>query len=61
MCEKCDYSKAECCIYIEPLTKEYYFKHRTDEWDNTDKCFVHERIYISYCPWCGRPLSDNKI
>lgn len=45
-------------IYIDPLTNEYYLDIETSEWDEYDDGFIHQREYISYCPWCGRKLGE---
>lgn len=59
MCNLCDENSYECEIFVEPLTGEYYLNHQTSQWDYYDDDFVCDRIYISYCPYCGRKLGDN--
>lgn len=54
MCKYCDYDYADNCIYIDPLDKQYYIDVQTNEWDEYDDDFVHQRVYIDYCPWCGK-------
>lgn len=60
MCEYCDgkHEYSYCTIYKEPLTGDYYLSIRTSEWDNVDDDFVYEQLFIDYCPWCGRKLSE---
>lgn len=47
-------------MFINPLTKEWYMSYETGEWDVLDGGYVHEKIYINYCPWCGRELAKGK-
>lgn len=58
MCNRCDYDSSDNQIYVDPLTNEYYLDIETSEWDEYDDGFVHQREYISYCPWCGRKLGE---
>ena len=60
MCNRCDYDSPDNRIYIDPLTNEYYLDIETSEWDEYDDEFVHQREYISYCPYCGRKLRGRK-
>lgn len=59
MCNYCEENSPECCIYIDPLSNDYYLDIETSEWDYYDDGFVHQREYINYCPWCGRKLADE--
>ena len=57
MCRYCDYKNIhDNNIFIDPLTNEYYLDVLTSEWDSYDDDYVHQKIYISYCPFCGRKL-----
>nr|DAJ75750.1 MAG TPA: NADH-PPase NADH pyrophosphatase zinc ribbon domain [Bacteriophage sp.] len=56
MCKYCDQHSNDCCIYSDPLTKEWYEDIETFEWDDYDDGFVHQKNYINYCPYCGRKL-----
>lgn len=47
-------------IYQDSLTGDWYIHHRTCEWDKYDDDYVYDKIYINYCPWCGKKLI-NKI
>ena len=58
MCNRCDYDSPDNQIYINSLTNEYYLDIETSEWDKYDDGFVHQKEYISYCPWCGRKLGE---
>lgn len=60
MCKYCDQHSNDCCIYSDPLTKEWYEDIETFEWDDYDDGFVHQKNYINYCPYCGRKLMENK-
>lgn len=59
MCQYCDYNSNECCIFIDPLNRNYYLDIETSEWDEYDDEFVHQREYVNYCPWCGRKLKEE--
>ena len=59
MCNYCDENSYECCIYIDPLSNDYYLDIETLEWDYDDDEFVHQKEYINYCPYCGRKLNNN--
>lgn len=60
MCKYCDQHSNDCCIYFDPLTKEWYEDIETFEWDDYDDEYVHQKNYINYCPYCGRKLTENK-
>lgn len=60
MCKYCNSTSNECEIFFEPLTHEYFLDIQTSEWDAYDDDWVHQKEYISYCPWCGRDL-ENKV
>ena len=47
MCRCCDYNSSDCAIFQNPLT---------GEWDIYEDEFVHDKIYINYCPFCGERL-----
>ena len=58
MCEYCDYESKYNEIYQDPLDGTYYLEF---EWDD-DNDYVHQRLYINYCPYCGRKLdAKNNI
>lgn len=50
MCNYCEENSPECCIYIDPLSNDYYLDIETSEWDEYDDGFVHHIEYINYCP-----------
>lgn len=60
MCKYCDQHSNDCCIYTDPLTKEWYEDIETFEWDDYDDGYIHQKNYINYCPYCGRKLMENK-
>lgn len=60
MCKYCDQHSNDCCIYFDPLIKEWYEDIETFEWDDYDDEYVHQKNYINYCPYCGRKLAENK-
>ena len=60
MCKYCDYNSDECCIFVDTLDWNYYYDYQTSEWDDYEDGYIHDKIYISYCPWCGRDL-ENKV
>ena len=60
MCNYCEENSSECCIYIDPLSNDYYLDIETSEWDYYDDGYIHQKEYINYCPWCGRKLNGRK-
>lgn len=54
MCRYCDYNSKYCEIFFEPLTKEWYLRY--SYWGGYNDDFVDDKIYISYCPYCGEDL-----
>jgi hypothetical protein len=56
MCECCDYESEYNEIYQDPLDGRYYLDIQTFEWDSYDDDYIHQRLYINYCPYCGREL-----
>lgn len=60
MCNNCDINSNECCIYINPLSNDYYLDIEISERDGYDYGYIHHRVYINYCPWCGRKLNGRK-
>ncbi len=58
MCEYCNPKSNECEVYFEPLTHEHFIDVKTFEWDYYYDDYVSQRVYISYCPWCGRKLDE---
>lgn len=57
MCKNCEYNSDECCIFQDGLTGDFYYYHRTSQWDSYDDDWVYDRIYLNFCPWCGRELT----
>lgn len=55
-CEYCDTNSDHCLVFYEQPTDEWYLDVQTEEWDSYDDDFVHQRVYINYCPYCGRSL-----
>ena len=55
-CKYCDYNSVYNEIYYDPMSDDYYLDIETSEWDNYDDDYIHQKIYINYCPWCGREL-----
>lgn len=60
MCKYCDSNSDQCCIWQDSLTNEFYLDIKTCEWDEYDDGFVHQREYISYCPYCGKYLPEQE-
>lgn len=54
MCNRCDYDSPDNRIYVDSLTNEYYL----DIGDEYDDGFVHQKEYITHCPYCGRKLGE---
>ena len=59
MCAYCDPNSDVCCIFQDDLTRDWYLNIQTCEWDTYEEDFVHQREYISYCPYCGRKLVEK--
>lgn len=61
MCKHCDYNSKDCKIFIDSLTKDWYFSLNTGEWDPIDNDNVFERVYLyeNRCPFCGRYLTPQ--
>ena len=59
MCKYCDYNSDDCCIFVDPLDNQYYLDIETYTWDEYDDCYIHQKEYINYCPYCGRKLSET--
>ena len=55
MCRCCDYNSSDCAIF-QDMVGEWYLDHQTGEWDIYEDEFVHDKIYINYCPFCGERL-----
>ena len=55
MCKYCDYNSNDCEIF-QDMVGDWYLNHETSEWDIYEGEFVHDRIYISYCPFCGERM-----
>lgn len=58
MCKYCDYNSDYCEIFSEPLTNEYYLDVETFEWDEYDDSYIHQKVYINFCPYCGKKLGE---
>lgn len=59
MCEHCNGDSSRRNIFINPLTDEWYIDIETSQWDEYDDDWIHEKEYISYCPYCGRDLYER--
>lgn len=46
MCNNCDINSNECCIYINPLSNDYYLDIEISERDGYDYGYIHHREYI---------------
>lgn len=60
-CKYCNYASNDCEIFQDEFVHEFYLDHKTNEWDAHDDDFVHDKIYISYCPWCGQKLQQEGL
>lgn len=60
MCRCCDYNSGDCVIF-QDMVGAWYLDHQTGEWDIYEDGFIHDRIYINYCPFCGERLGNNEI
>lgn len=59
-CEYCDDNSYNCLVFYEQPTDEWYLDVQTEEWDSYDDDFIHQRVYIRYCPYCGRSLYETE-
>lgn len=59
MCKYCDYDSPENIVFKDCLTNEDYLNYETSIWDEHLDGWNCEKIYISYCPWCGRKLNKK--
>ena len=58
MCEYCDGDSYESCVWVDPLTNEYYLDIETSEWDDYDDGFCSSQRIYKLLPYCGRKLND---
>jgi len=56
MCRICDPESSLCDIYKDPMSGDFYYDIQTDERDIIDGDYVHLKLFINYCPCCGRKL-----
>lgn len=65
MCMYCDESSYECEIFHDEENDSYYLDIETGEWSDYYDEYLHQRIDINFCPYCGRELGkenpNNKI
>lgn len=59
MCRYCNSNSDECEVWIDPLDNTWYLDVITWEWDEYNDGYVHQKIYINYCPYCGRSLKNE--
>lgn len=59
MCERCNPDSLENEIWQDELTGEWY-NVDTYIYDNFDKEYLYRKVYINYCPYCGRDLYENE-
>lgn len=58
-CKYCDEESAECEIFVDYRTNEYYLRVETSKWDDYYGELVAEYVCINYCPYCGRKLGGK--
>lgn len=58
MCTYCDYESDDNIIFHDfPYTKtDWYMEIQTGEWDSYEDEYIRKKVYINYCPFCGREL-----
>ena len=59
MCEYCDYNSNSNEIFQDGLTGDYYLDIQTSQWDEYSDDYIHDKLFINYCTYCGRKLIDN--
>lgn len=57
MCENCDPNSYYNEIYYDDIDG-WYIEICTTNWNEYYDDFDKERLYINYCPYCGRRLND---
>lgn len=60
MCELCNDESSSYEVFYNDILGEYYLDVETMQWDDYDDGFLHIKINISYCPYCGRKLDDKR-
>lgn len=59
-CRYCDYDSPDNQIFETGLVaNDWYLDVQTAEYDPVDNDWIHQKVYINYCPWCGRDLNIN--
>lgn len=56
MCDYCNYESDSNEIFQDWKDGSHYLSVQTSQWDNCDDDWVYEKIFINYCPYCGRDL-----
>lgn len=59
MCELCNEKSNIRNIFYDDIDKTYYLHLMTTEWDDYNDGMLYIDEEISYCPYCGRKLSDG--
>lgn len=59
MCDRCDPHLYDSDILYDYDSKSWYLDIETGEWNTYNDDFIHQRVWINYCPWCGRKLPER--
>lgn len=59
MCKYCNEKSTLRCVF-QDMVGDWYLDVETAEWDDYDDEYVHQKVYISYCPFCGRKLGNEE-
>lgn len=62
MCKYCDPHSDLCEIYIDLRTHGPYLIVENCHWDSYNEDYIYDcdKIYINYCPYCGRSLTEHE-
>lgn len=57
-CLYCDIDSSECEVFHDyPFTDhDWYLYVQTGHWDDYNDDWDYEKVYIRFCPYCGRDL-----
>lgn len=58
MCDYCDIESDKCEVFHAfPYTDyDWYLVVKTHHWDAYNDDWFYDRVFINFCPYCGRDL-----
>lgn len=60
MCKCCEGDSSDRELFFEPISGDWYLNHRTSEFDENEMDYNYDKIFVSYCPYCGRKLTNEE-